>query len=146
MDEKQKKAIISFRSGYNCAQSVLTAFSNELNLDSNTAQSISSGFGGGMGKLQETCGAVTGSFMVFGLYIGSKFPDNKEKKEKTNELIQRFNQKFSSLHQSTNCKTLLNADINTQEGQLFLKQNNSFEKVCEKCISDAITIVRELIK
>lgn len=54
------KAIESFRSGLNCAQAVVTAYADELNFDNNLALSVSCGFGGGMGRLQETCGAVTG--------------------------------------------------------------------------------------
>jgi C_GCAxxG_C_C family probable redox protein len=62
MEKKEDKAIGLFKSGLNCAQSVLTAYAEELDFDKNLALSISCGFGGGMGRLQETCGAVTGSF------------------------------------------------------------------------------------
>lgn len=62
------KAIDSFRAGNNCAQSVLLAFKDDFNFDENLASKISVGFGGGMGRLQEKCGAVTGAFMVIGLY------------------------------------------------------------------------------
>ena len=48
----------------NCAQSVLTAFSDELGLDRNTALRLARGFGGGMGRTGKTCGAVTGAYMV----------------------------------------------------------------------------------
>ena len=64
----EEKAIRSFKSGLNCAQAVLTSYSDELKFDNNMALSVACGFGGGMGRLQETCGAVTGSFMVLGIH------------------------------------------------------------------------------
>jgi len=83
MEIKENKAISSFRTGLNCAQAVLTAYSDDLNYDNNLALNISCGFGGGMGRLQETCGAVTGSFMVLSIYNSNRYIDNKEKKEET---------------------------------------------------------------
>ena len=77
----EEKAIESFRSGLNCSQAVVTAYSEQLNYDDKLALSISCGFGGGMGRLQETCGAVTGSFMVLGIYNCNKMREiRKEKK------------------------------------------------------------------
>jgi len=67
MEQKAFLAINSFRSGYNCAQSVLYAFKDDFDFDENLALDISVGFGGGMERLQEKCGAVTGAFMVMGL-------------------------------------------------------------------------------
>lgn len=68
MKTKAEKAIAYFNSGLNCAQSVFTAYAEEFNIDPELAISISCGFGGGMGRLQETCGAVTGAFMVLGMH------------------------------------------------------------------------------
>lgn len=77
----EEEAILSFKSGLNCAQAVLTAYSEEMNFDKKLALSISCGFGGGMGRLQETCGAVTGSYMVLGVYNCKKVTDNQDRKE-----------------------------------------------------------------
>ena len=145
MNQKAEKAISSFRAGLNCAQSVLKAYADEMNINNEFALSVSCGFGGGMGRLQETCGAVTGSFMVFGVYNFKKYADNKDRKEKTYAMIQKFSSKFKSFHSVMDCKTLLGADLNTEEGQKYVAENNLHEKVCERCISDAIEIVDELI-
>jgi C_GCAxxG_C_C family probable redox protein len=145
MNQKAEKAISSFRSGLNCSQSVLNAYADEMNVDNEFALSVSCGFGGGMGRLQETCGAVTGSFMVFGVYNWKKFVDNKDRKEKTYAMIQRFSKRFKSVHAVMDCKSLLNCDLNTEEGQKYVADNNLHEKVCERCIADAISIVDELI-
>ncbi len=146
MESKEDKAIQSFKSDANCAQAVLTAFSGDLNLDNNLALSISCGFGGGMGRLQETCGAVTGSFMVLGIYNSNRFTDNKDKKEETYAMIQKFSSKFQSIHGTIHCRSLLNCDLKTEEGQAYMKENKLVEKVCEKCISTSIGILEELLE
>ena len=77
---KEKKAISSFKNGLNCAQSVVSAYTDEMKFDPGLALSLSCGFGGGMGRLQETCGAVTGSFMILGIHNCKKYQDNKDRK------------------------------------------------------------------
>jgi len=141
----EKKVIESFRAGLNCAQAVVTGFSGKLNFDSNLASGISCGFGGGMGRLQETCGAVTGSFMVLGIYNSKKYLLNQERKEETYSMIQEFSDRFKQLNGSTDCRSLLKCDLKTEEGNRFAKENNLFETVCEKCITDSIGIIEELI-
>ena len=62
----REKAMNNFLEGYNCAQAVIIAFSEELGLDKDTAAMLSCSFGGGMGQMRETCGAVTGMALVAG--------------------------------------------------------------------------------
>jgi C_GCAxxG_C_C family probable redox protein len=146
MEIKKDKALAGFRSGLNCAQAVLTAYSDDLGFNNELALGISCGFGGGMGRLQETCGAVTGSFMVLGIYNSGKYSDNQVKKEETYSMIQKFNDKFKSIHGAADCKSLLKCDLRTEDGQEYLKENRLVETVCEKCISDSIRIIEELVK
>ena len=63
-----------FLEGYNCSQSVLLAFHEELGLDKETAARMASPFGGGMGRLREVCGTVSGMFLVLGLLRGYDDP------------------------------------------------------------------------
>jgi C_GCAxxG_C_C family probable redox protein len=142
----EEEAILSFKSGLNCAQAVLTAYSEEMNFDKKLALSISCGFGGGMGRLQETCGAVTGSYMVLGVYNCKKVTDNQDRQEKTYAMIQQFSKKFKQINGTTDCIALLKCDLKTEEGHRYAKDNNLFETVCEKCISDSISINEDLIK
>jgi len=146
MNFKEKDAIASFRSGYNCAQAVLTTFTDDFKIDKKTALLISSGFGAGMGRLQETCGAVTGAFMVAGIYNCQKYTNNVEKKDKMYAMIQNINKMFVDIHGTSLCRELLNCDLKTEEGQKFVHENNLHEVVCEKCISSAINILEELIE
>ena len=68
MNTTKDKAIQSFQSGMNCAQAVVTAYADRLKFDPDLAAGLSCGFGGGMGRLQQTCGALTGAFMVLGIH------------------------------------------------------------------------------
>jgi C_GCAxxG_C_C family probable redox protein len=146
MPSKILKAISLHKSGFNCAQSVVAAFDEELNMDRSLALTMSVGFGGGMGRMQEKCGAVTGAFMVLGVCNGRKFADNAGLKNETYSMIQRFEQKFKAIHQTTNCMELLKCDIKTPEGFQSARDNGLFESVCDKCIADAICLVEELIR
>ncbi len=144
-EEKEKKAIELFHSGYNCAQAVLTAFSDELKTDKKYTTAVACGFGGGMGRLQETCGAVTGSFMVLGIFNSNMYSDNNVAKDETYEMIQRFSEKFKLINGSTDCKSLLKCEIKSPEGRKWAKENKVFETVCEKCIIDSVKLIEELI-
>jgi C_GCAxxG_C_C family probable redox protein len=146
METTVDKAVNAFRSDFNCAQSVLTAFADKFNFDRNLALCISSGFGGGMGRLQKTCGAVTGAFMALGVYNCRKYYTNKERKEYTYAMIQEFNERFQELHGSCDCRTLLNCDLNTEEGKAFARENNLFEIRCEKYIENAISILEDMME
>jgi C_GCAxxG_C_C family probable redox protein len=144
MTDKTQKALGTFRSGMNCAQAVLSSFSGDLEFDHECAMALSSGFGGGMGRLQETCGAVTGAFMVLGTNNTRKYTAGEERKNRTNETIQEFNRQFTALHKTTNCGLLLDVDLKTPEGRQRMQQDNLSESICEKCIADAVRILEKL--
>ena len=144
METIEENAVSLFKGGLNCSQSVLTAYSEEFGFDKGLASAISCGFGGGMGRLQETCGAVTGAFMALGIYNCKKYTGNKDRKEKTYSMVKEFNKKFKTIHATTNCRLLLGADLNFPEGQKYVNEHNLHEIICEKCIKDAVQIVNEL--
>jgi C_GCAxxG_C_C family probable redox protein len=145
MKSKEEKAIESFRSGLNCSQSVVSAYTEEMNFDRNLALSISCGFGGGMGRLQETCGAATGAFMVMGIHYCRKYSDNKDRKETTYAAIQKFSKEFTVLHGTMNCMELINVDLKSEDGHRLLKESNLSENVCEKCILDSLKITEDIL-
>lgn len=146
MSLKQENAILSFKSGFNCAQSVLRAFSSDLKIDESQALNMASGFGGGMGRLQSTCGAVTGAFMVIGLYNSLAIQLSENRNDITAKMIQDFEAKFKLKHESTVCKDLIKCNLNTLEGQRQFKDLNLHENVCQKCISDAVGLLEEVVK
>lgn len=146
MTDLSHKALTSFRSGKNCAQAVLAAYSEDLEFDADFALAISSGFGAGMGRLQETCGAATGAFMVLGIYNSRKYTENESRRVQTISMIQEFNKRFVAIHKTNNCGLLLGVDLKTEEGRQEMKDKNLSELVCEKCVSDAVIILEDLIK
>jgi len=145
MNSLETKAISTFKAGLNCAQAVLASYSEKLKFDEEMALRVSCGFGGGMGRMQDTCGVVTGAFMVLGIYNCQKYTDNKDRKDKTYKMVRDFNEKFLAIHHTTNCKSLLNCDLSTPEGQQKVKDQNLHEKICEKCMSSSIQILEELM-
>jgi C_GCAxxG_C_C family probable redox protein len=96
-----------FIKGYNCSQSVFAAFCDETGMDLETALKLSSSFGGGMGRLREVCGAVTGIFMVVGMVYGYSDPEDSEAKAEHYELIQTLAAKFREENGSIICRELL---------------------------------------
>ncbi|MBQ7132758.1 MAG: C_GCAxxG_C_C family protein [Oscillospiraceae bacterium] len=101
------KAGALFTQGYNCSQAVLLAFSDELGLSQSTAAALSSSFGGGMGRLREVCGAVSGMFMVIGLCFGYTTPDCQSAKAEHYKRIQELASQFKCENGSIVCRELL---------------------------------------
>lgn len=101
------KAAELFVNGCNCAQAVFVAFAQDCGIDEKAAMKLSSSFGGGMGRLREVCGAVTGMFMVAGLLCGYENTDPKDKKDAHYALIQELANEFNSVHGTYICRDLL---------------------------------------
>ena len=83
-----------FRQGYNCSQAVVGAFTADMGVDFATAMRLQSAFGGGMGRLRETCGTVTGAFTVLGTFLGSADPKAQAEKAALYAQVQEFARRF----------------------------------------------------
>lgn len=108
--EAAKRAMALFREGYNCSQAVVLAFEEEFTsrgIDSVILRRMSSSFGGGMGRLREVCGSVSGMFLTAGLLYG--YEDSKDYKGKAEhyERIQALAAEFRKIHGSIVCRELL---------------------------------------
>jgi C_GCAxxG_C_C family probable redox protein len=136
----KEKAISYFRSGYNCSQAVLMACSG----DSEAAAKSAAAFGGGMGRMQKTCGAVTGGYIWLGMAYGKEGLPVEEHKTKVYDKVREFNRIFVSRNGSDLCSELLGEDLNTPDGKGNIARKGLTEKVCEKCITDAIEIIEVL--
>ncbi len=99
-----------FESGMNCAQAVFCSFSKELGFSERDALRISAGFGGGMGRLREVCGAVSGMTMTLSYKFACDNPNDKAKKAALYALIQRAAGEFKSETGSIVCRELLGVD------------------------------------
>lgn len=96
-----------FENGYNCAQSILLAFSDITGLDEKTAVMISQPFGGGMGRLREVCGTFSGMIMVLGLICGSDNPKDFGSKKELYAKVQLLAKQFEKDNGSIVCRELL---------------------------------------
>ena len=96
-----------FESGMNCAQAVFCAFAPELGLDNDTALRISAGFGGGIGRLREVCGAVSGMTMTLSYKFACPDPNDRQRKAALYALIQRAAGEFKAETGSIVCRELL---------------------------------------
>jgi len=133
-------AVARLGKGHSCAQAVFSAFAEQMGLEYETAVKLTSGFGGGMG-MGSVCGAVTGAIMAIGLKNGGVDP---KAKEQTAKLVREFNDRFTALHHSLNCRDLLGCDLSTPEGRQTAKNKNLFA-VCPSIVRDAATILNELL-
>jgi C_GCAxxG_C_C family probable redox protein len=144
---KSDKAIEYFRNKFNCSQSVFTVFGTDHGLSENDCLKIGCAFGGGMGRQQYTCGAVTGALIVLGMKYGKALNDQEEKKQNTYLKTREFFSAFEKLHGSVNCLELLNSlDMNNPEDNKKITDQNLFEINCEKYVSDAVNILEKIMK
>jgi C_GCAxxG_C_C family probable redox protein len=137
---KVDDAVSCFKEGFSCSQAILSTYGQELGIDKATALRISAPFGGGMARMGETCGAVTGAFMVVGL----KYAKDKESKEKIYRLVNEFAEKFKSRNGSILCKELLGCNIGTPEGMKAVREKGLIDTLCPKLVKDAAEILEEI--
>ena len=122
---KGDKAKELFEQGYNCAQAVFGAFAEDLGLDMKTATMLASSFGGGMGRMREVCGAVSGSFMAIGMKKGYSDPKDNDAKMALYALIQQMAGDFRAEAGSIICRELI-AEGNT--GPVPSERTNEYYK------------------
>ena len=106
MDHGMKAAEL-FLGGYNCAQSVMVAFCDVTGLEENFAARMASSFGGGMGRMREVCGAVSGMLMVLGLLYGYDTPGDDVSKKAQYQTVQALSAKFREQVGSIVCREIL---------------------------------------
>lgn len=143
--DKASRAAQHFRNHRNCAQSVFSVFSTDFGLDEDNAISIASAFGGGLAHTQRTCGVITGSLMAIGLALYDHDSEPGIAKTMVYDHSLDFMNQFRELHKSLECRTLLGADMHTEEGQKFIADNDLYENRCERFIDDAVKIVERMI-
>lgn len=142
---KAEQAEAVFKEGFCCSQAVLSTHARMFNLDRDTALKIATSFCGGMGRMGDTCGAVTGAFMVIGLKHGKTEAEDDESKERTYGLVREFVKEFESRNGSIKCKDLLGIDIGTPEGLNLIREKNLFDTLCTKLVRDAVEIIEKII-
>jgi C_GCAxxG_C_C family probable redox protein len=142
----KEKAVDCFKNNFNCSQAVFSSYSEELGLDKESALKIGCGFGAGMARMGETCGAVTGAFMAIGLKYGKTIPADDAARDKTYSKVHDFVNEFKLKNHSIVCRELIGCDLGTPEGQQFAKENNLFANVCLDLVGDAAEILEKIIE
>lgn len=107
MEERIEKAIELFKEGYNCSQSVVAAFADMYGFTPEQALKVSASFGGGIGRMRQTCGAACGLFMLAGLETGCTEGKNREGKEANYKVVQELAEEFRKRNGSLICAELL---------------------------------------
>ena len=131
-----------FSEGCSCSQAVLAAFGDVTGLDQTTALHLASSFGGGMGRLRETCGAVTGAFMVLGLLYGFDNSSEPGKKGEHYARIQDFAAAFREQHETMLCRELL-AGLNKDTSPIPEPRTEQYYKT-RPCVRFVITAAQLL--
>ena len=140
-----ERAASYFKAGFNCAQSTCASCCELFNVDPELMLRVASAFGGGIGRMGETCGAVTGALMVIGLKYGMTKPEDQTAKLKTYEVANDFVARFKARHTYIKCKELMGCDVSTPEGAKYAKDNDLHSKVCTPFLKDAVEIVETIL-
>lgn len=136
-----------FEQGYNCAQAVFLAFSDLTGLEKSTALRLSSSFGGGMGRLREVCGAVSGMFMAAGLLYGTEEGSSQEDKAQHYARIRELAGAFQAQHGSYICRELLEGVSTTPGGAPEARTEHYYKKrPCGRLCYDAASILDKYIE
>lgn len=149
MEQRMEKAEKLFHEGYNCSQSVFAAFSDLYGIDEETALKLSASFGGGMGRMREVCGAVSGMFMLAGLETGSAKKMDAAGKKYNYDIVQKLAKEFREKNGSIICRELLslekeeaaktNTSPDTRNAQYYQK------RPCGLLVKDAAEIVENVL-
>ena len=119
---------------YNCAQSVAAAYAEDYGLDKNQALQTAVGFGGGMGRIQDVCGAITGAIIVLGLASSFKEGDGRPKINEVYAKVHGFINEFAAQKGTIKCRDLLEGcDLGNEEGQKVFKERN-LKETCRVCV------------
>ena len=144
---RKEKAESLFLEGYNCAQAVAIAFEDIHGVNREVLAKLSSSFGGGMGRLREVCGSVSGMFMVAGLLYG--YDDPKAKGEKTEHYtrIQKLAADFQAENGSIVCRELLGLTEKKQDPTPEDRSEEYYKKrPCKELVGMAAEIMDNYIK
>ena len=146
IEQRVTKAKELFNSGYNCCQSVVLAYADIIGLEPTFAATISAPFGGGMGRLREVCGAVSGMTMVAGFLSPCPTADDPAAKKANYALVQRFAEAFREQNGAIVCRTLLGLDHAKDEPTPSPRTAEYYRKrPCAELVGDAARIVGEYL-
>ncbi len=142
---KADVALEWFLNGFTCSSSVFSAFSRDLGLDEVTAKKIACGFGAGISRTGNICGAASGAILVIGLKYGKAIPGDDEATQKTRALVREFIDEFSARHGSVNCTGILGYNLNDPVSYEKARVSGVFTTKCADCVRDAAEILENML-
>lgn len=144
IEQRVAKAKEYFGSGYNCCQAVVLTYADVIELEPTLAATVSASFGGGMGRLREVCGAVSGMTMVAGFLSPCPTADDPAAKKANYALVQHFAEKFREQNGAIVCRTLLGLDHTKDEPTPSPRTAEYYKKrPCAELVGDAARIIAE---
>lgn len=135
-----------FNNGFSCSQSVFMAFAPEVGLEVGQAARIASPFGGGISRMGETCGAVTGALMALGAKLGHQVGGDDVAKERMYELARMLFASFKERNGTLLCRELLGIDIGDPVQNARAREEGLFKTRCPGFVCDAAEIIEDIIK
>ena len=145
-DNRAKIAVSLFEGGYNCSQAIVLAFKDLINVDEKSLKALSSSFGGGISRLRETCGCVSGMAMVFGLLYGDYDILNVNEKGQHYELVQQTAMKFKDKFGYLSCFELLSLKEKPSSPIPNIRSESYYKnRPCSKYIAYMASIMEEII-
>ena len=145
-EERALRAKQYFQEGYNCAQAVALAYADITTLDKQTVATITASFGGGMGRLREVCGAVSGMSFLASFISPCPTADNAAAKKANYALVQEFAEAFRKQNGAIVCRTLLGLDRPKDEPTPSERTAEYYKKrPCADLVYDAALIIGEYL-
>jgi C_GCAxxG_C_C family probable redox protein len=145
MNSKPDQAAETFINGFNCAQAVFATYAEEFGIDRTSALKIACGFGAGMGRRQDVCGAVSGAILLIGAKHGKTIREDNAANDLTYQRVRELSDQFIAKHGTTSCKQLLGCNLLTPEGQQYFKEHNFRDLKCAVYVHDAAALVEDML-
>ena len=148
MEDRIQKAVELFKSGYNCSQSVVAAFADMYGFTQEQAVRMSASFGGGIGRMRETCGAACGLFLIAGLETGATEATDREGKAANYAVVQELAAEFKKRNGSLICGELLGLKKKEPISTVPEERNTQYysKRPCAKMVEEAARIWVEYLE
>lgn len=148
LDACVARSVELFKSGFNCSQSVVCAFAHLYGFTEEQALCMSASFGGGIGRMRQTCGAACGLFLVAGLHTGSTNPTDREGKAANYALVQQLAEQFKQANGALICADLLGLNKNAETPPTPEARTAQYyaKRPCSQIVEEAARIWADWLK
>lgn len=150
VEERVARAINYFKSGYNCAQAVVMTFDDVMDLTPEQLAKLIAPFGGGIGRMREVCGTVSGMAFVAGAISPSADPQNLDERKANYALVQQFAEEFRKENGDIVCRRLLGLEPMVERAETAMPSERTAEyyrkRPCAEYVGCAARIVAEYLQ